>query len=184
MQIKDITIQDYFTREDTLEYDIFINCMTPVNLFAGKQCQVSKLTFDEVEVIKSVFQNPTMEDIMELIILCYAMRGDMNQSAQEQYLKTSIFDLFRAKTFLQEFITKTIEKEVDWLSGKSDDKLLMINAEERLKPFSHILSKISLAEQFSTTVSEIGKWKYSTVFTILVANKVKADLITEYNEIK
>ena len=170
--------------EDTMQYDIFIDCMNPVNSFNGKQCQVSKLTFDEVEVMKSVFKNPTMDDIMELIIMCYDLRGDMNKSAQEQYLNTSIFDLFRVKTFLQEFIVNTIEKEIDWLSGKSDDKLLMINAEERLKPFSHILSKINLAEQFSTTVSEVGKWKYNTVFTILVANKVRHDLTTEYNEIK
>lgn len=184
MQIEDITIQEYFTMEDTSQYDIFIDILNPVNMFSGQRCNTKNLTFDEVEVMKVLFQNPTFNTIEDLIKLCYRLKGDMNRSAELQYLSTSVFDLFRAKTFLQEFITETIDKERMWLSGKKDDKMLMINAEQRLKPFSHLLTKIKLAEQFSTTDSEIGMWKYTKVFTILTANKIRADLFKEYNEIK
>ena len=184
MEIEDITIQEYFTMEDSTEYDIFVDILKPVNLFAGRRCNTNNLTFDEVQVMKVLFQNPTFNTIEDLIILCYRLKGDIRESAGKQYLSTSVFDLFRAKTFLQEFIIETIDKERMWLSGKSDEKLLMINAEKRLSPFSHLLTKIRLAEQFSTTDSIIGGWKYSKVFTILTANKIHADLMKEYNEIK
>lgn len=185
MEIEDITIQEYFTMEDSSEYDVFIDILNPTNSFAGHRCDLSSLTFDEVQVMKMVFQNPTVQDIMELIILCFRMRGDMKRSAELQYLSTSIFELFRAKQFLMTFIKETVDKERMWLSSTGvDEKLLMINAEQRLKAFSHLLTKIRLAEQFSTTDSDIGSWKYSKVFTILTANKTLADLTKEYNEIK
>lgn len=184
MEIEDITIQDYFTMNDSSQYDMFVDIMNPVNMFAGRRCNTNNLTFDEVQVMKVLFQNPTFNTIEDLIILCYRLKGDIKQSAKKQYLSTSVFDLFRAKTFLQDFVINTIDKERMWLSGKSNEKLLMINAEQRLKPFSHLLTKIKLAEQFSTTDSEIGSWKYSKVFTILTANKIHADLMKEYNEIK
>ena len=183
-EIEDITIQEYFNMKDSSQYDVFVDCMNPVNSFAGKQCDVSKLTYDEVEVIKMIFSNPTMEDVMELIIMCFGLRGDRNQSSVDQYLSTSVFDLFRANQFLQNYIKKVVDKEVLWFTGKDDDKLKMINAKERLKSVSHLLTKISLAEQFSVQETDIGGWKYSRVFTILVANKIKQDLTEEYNEIK
>ena len=183
MEIEDITIQQYFTMEDSSAYDVFIDVLNPVNRFAGKQCDVIRLTFDQVEVMKSVFVNPTVDDIMEIVIMCYDLRGDLKQSASKQYLSTSIFDLFRAKTFLQNFIIETVNKEKRWLTQEINEKMLMINAQERLKPFSHLLTKIRLAEQFGKTVSDVGNWRYSIVFTILTANKIRDDLFKEYNEI-
>ncbi len=185
MEIEDITIQQYFTMQDSSAYDMYVDILNPVNSFAGRKCNVNNLTFDEVQVVKMVFQNPTVQDIMDLIILCYRLKGDMKQSSELQYLSTSVFDLFRTKKYLQDFIVETVNKEQTWLSStEKNEKLLMINAEVRLKPFSHLLTKIRLAEQFSTKESEIGLWKYSKVFTILTANKVRDDLTREYNEIK
>lgn len=184
MHIQDITIQHYFTMEDSSAYDVFIDVLNPVNRFAGKQCDVKRLTFDQVEVMKSVFINPTVDDIMEIVIMCYGLRGDIKQSSTKQYLLTSIFDLFRAKTFLQNFIIETVNKEKDWLTQEIDEKMIIINSQERLKPFSHLLTKIHLAKLFSTTDSDIGGWRYSKVFTILTATKVRDDLTKEYNEIK
>lgn len=185
MKIQDITIQQYFTMQDSSAYDVYIDILNPVNSFAGHVCNIKNLKFEEVQVMKMVFQNPSFDDIMELIILCFRMRGDINRSAELEYLSTSVFDLFRAKQFLLNFVTQIVEKERAWLSSTVvDEKLLMINAEQRLKPFSHLLTKIRLAEQFSTTDSDIGSWKYEKVFTILTANKVHADLRREYNEIK
>ncbi len=183
MEIEDITIQHYFTMEDSSAYDIYIDVLNPVNRFAGKQCDVKRLTFDEVEVMKNVFQKPTFDDVMEIIIMCFGLRGNMKQSSSNQYLLTSVFDLFRAKAFLHNFIIEMVNKERTWLSHKKNEKMQMINAEERLKPFSHLLTKIRLAEQFGVTVSDVGKWRYSIVFTILTANKVRDDLFKEYNEI-
>lgn len=184
MEIKDIDIKTYFSYTHETIYDSFVDTMKPINRFAGKSCQMNKLTFDEVQVMKSVFSNPNLEDIMDLFIHLYQIRGNIKQPPQFIFLSTSVFELFSAKRFLQEWIQQTVEKEVRWLSDESeDDRLKMINAQERLKPFSHLLTKIKIAQMFGVTPSDVGGWKYSLVFTILVANKVKDDLFKEYNEI-
>jgi hypothetical protein len=183
LEIDNISIRDYFALQDTTAYDVFIDCMNPRNDFAGKSCNVSKLTFDEVEFMKGVFREPTFDNIKELFIHLFNIKGCIKRSAIDQYLSTSIFDLFRAKTFFQNFIKEIIDKEILQFS-ESDYKMDLLNAGERLRPFNHLLTKIRLAEQFSTTPSEIGGWKYSNTFTILVAIKAREDILEEYSQIK
>lgn len=183
MQIDNIDIQTYFSLEDSTAYDIFIEPINAKNEFKGYKADLNKLTFDEVEYIKGVFKNANFKDVMDVICHCYNIKGTFEVSPKKEYLSTSIFDLFRAQKYVQEFIKEIIKKEIMWLNNSDDDKLLMINAGERLKPFSHLLTKIRLAEMFSKTPSQIGKWKYSTIFTILCANSTLADLQKEYSEI-
>jgi len=181
--IDNITVKEYFELVDSSEYDIFIDTINPKNSFNRKRCNVSKLSFDEVEVIKSIFNNPTVNNIKELFIELFRL-GDAKTSANDEFYNTSIFDLFRAKRYLQDWIVKVIEVENIQLAGIADDKLLMINAAERLKAVSHLLTKMRLGEQFSKSPSEIGKWKYNTVFTMLVANKRSNDVQRDYQQIK
>lgn len=181
--IENISIKEYFTLENTSEYDVFIDTIKPKNIFNGKRCNLKALTFDEVEVIKSIFNNPTHENIKYLFIELFKL-GSIEQSATDEYLNTSIFDLFRVKNYLQDWILKLVERENKVLAGIPDEKLEMINASERLKAVSHLLTKIRLAEQFSKSPDEIGKWKYNTVFTILTANKLNQDIQREYQQIK
>ncbi len=182
--IDDITILEYLYLKDSSKYDIFIDTLDAVNSFAGKVCLVKKLTYDEIEVMKQVFTNPNVNDLKDIFCLCYNLRGDMNQSADQQFYSTSVFELFRAKRFLQEFITKLIEREVNTFSGTPDDKSVMVNAAERLRPFNHTLSKIRLAEQFGITPSEVGRWKYSYVFSLQASNKMYSDVQRDKAEIK
>ena len=184
-QIDNITIGEYFSLKDSMAYDIFIDTMKADNHFLGKSCKVSALTFNEVEVMKGIFRAPTFNDIKDLFILVFNIKGNIKESAELQFLNASVFDLFRAKNFLLEFISGIIRKEQTWLSGdETDEKLLRLNASERLKPFSNILTKIRIAEQFKCTPKEVGHWKYIDVFNIMVANKVKDDLQREYSQIK
>lgn len=184
MTIDNIDIQTYFTMEDSTSYDILIEPINPKNEFKGKKANLNKLTFDEVEYIKGVFLKPNFEKIMDVICHCYNIRGSFEESKKKQYLSTSIFDLFRAQKYIQEFIKEIIRKEIMWLNNDNDYKLRVIDAAQRLKSFSHLLTKIRLAEQFSTTPTEIGLWEYSKIFTILCANTTFQDLQKEYNEIK
>lgn len=184
MQVEDITIAEYFSMEDTTKYDIFIEAIKPKNEFAGKSCDTKNLTFDEVEVMKNILANPNFEDIMELFILVFRIRGNMDISEKEIYYNASIFDLFRATNYLKEFIIGVYEKEKMWLSAKEDDRLLMINAHNRIKPFSHLMAKVSLAKMFGKTPQEIGKWRYVDVFNIQAGVKTWDDLQKEYAEIK
>ena len=182
--IEDITILEFLYLKDSSEYDIFIDTLDAVNSFAGKICQVKRLTYDEIEVLKQVFTNSNINDLKDIFCLCYDLRGDMNQSADEQFYNTSVFDLFRAKRFLQEFITTIIEREVKTFTGVPDDKSVMVNAAERLRPFNHTLSKIRLAEQFGITPKEVGKWRYSYVFSLQASNRIYSNIEREKAELK
>ena len=183
-EIDNISIIQYLNLEDSSSYDIFIDCLNPVNSFNGKQCNINKLTFDEVQVIKQILRHPNEETIKELIQELYNVKGSFVLSRDTEYYSASIFDLFKCITFLSDFVKSVIEKENNWFGGVDDDKMLMINASKRIAPFSHLLTKMNLAEQFSTTDSKVGGWKYNKVFALLQANKVNNDLKKEYNEIK
>lgn len=182
--IDDITILEYLYLKDSSKYDIFIDTLDAVNSFAGKMCLVKKLTYDEIEVLKQVFTSPNIHDLKDIFCLCYDLRGDMNQSEDEQFYSTSIFDLFRAKRFLQEFITAIIEREIKTFSGTPDDKSIAVNAAERLMPFNHQLAKMRLAEQFGVTPREVGKWRYSHVFSLQASNRIYSDIQREKAELK
>lgn len=180
--IADISIQKYFMLEDTSDYDIFIDAIRPKNKFRGRKCK--QLSFDEVEVIKRIFNAPNIEDIKDVFQTCYQVTGSFDKSADEEFWGTSIFELFKAKNYLMSYIEKIIERETNQLSGGEDDKMMMINAGERLKPVSHQLTKIRIGEQFGKSPKEIGRWNYSDVFSILVANKINGDLMKDYHAIK
>ena len=182
--IDDITILEYLYLKDSSKYDIFIDTLEAVNQFSGKVCLVKKLTYDEIEVMKQVFTKPNINDLKDIFCLCYDLRGDMDQSADQQFYNTSIFDLFCANRFLQEFITSLIEREIKTFSGVPDDKSIMVNAAERLRPFNHTLSKIRLAEQFGITPSEVGRWRYNYVFSLQASNKIYSDIQREKAELK
>ena len=182
-KIDNISIQDYFTLEDTSSYDVFIDTLKPKNDFNGKRCHLNNLTFDEVEVLKSIFNKPTPEAIKDLFVELFDL-GSYEVSAEQEYLNTSVFDLFRAKNYLQQYILNVVKREGQVLAGIPDEKLEMINAGERLKAVSHLLTKMRLAEQFGKAPNEIGAWKYNTVFTLLTANKINQDIQREYQQIK
>ncbi|MBL4593762.1 MAG: hypothetical protein JKX68_08115 [Flavobacteriales bacterium] len=182
--IENITIQQYFSLEDATSYDIFLDVMNPENLFCGKKCNVSSLTFDEIQVTRKILSNPNTEDIKDLYLMLFGVRGDMDNSPDELFLNESVFQLFKATNFIKDFIGKINKKEAEWLSGDKSDVLEMLNASNRLAPFNHLLQKTDLAQMFGTTPDEIGSWKYSKVFIILASQKVRNEIQKEFNEIK
>lgn len=182
--INNITIGEYFALKDSSEYDIFIDIMNPKNLLCGNVCNFKAITFDEMEVIKGILRNPNLADIKELFCELYNIKGSYTQSQDNQFFSESVFNLFSAKKYLTNFIEQITERESKHLGGAPDEKWLMVRGGERLGAVSHILTKMRLAEKFSTTPKIIGGWKYSEIFSILVAEKRQADVMKDYNSIK
>ena len=184
-EILDITIAEFMDLEETSEYDIFINTLEPTATFAGHRTNPQKYTFDEVEVIKKTFAKPDAESIKDLIIKLYNLKGDITTSSNEQYYNASIFDLFRAQKFLRNYIIKIHNLEKKWLTEDFPDvKLESINANNRLAPFSQLLTKTQFAKDYAKTPWEIGTWNYNKIFTILVAQKISKDIQREYSQQK
>ncbi len=182
--IEDITIKEYLSLVDSSQYDIFIDTLDAVNRFASKCAMFSHLTYDQVEVMKQVFDAPNVNDLKDVFCLCYNLRGDMTQSADDQFYSTSVFDLFRAKRYMQEYITSLVEREAKVFSGTPSDASIQVNEAKRLAPFNHSLSKIRLAEQFGVAPQKVGKWNYNYVFALLATNKIYNDIQREKAEIK
>jgi len=182
--IEDITIREYFSRQNTDNYDVFLDILKPKNKFKGRVCKVNSLTFDEVEVIKRIFDKPTLEDIKDMFQTCYGLRDTYTTYADDDFYNTSIFDLFRAKRFLQNYITKIIKKENVHLYTGGDEKMMQVNASKRLAPWNHQLVKNILGQKYSCKPKEIGRWTYNEVFAIRASSKVYEDINREYNAIK
>lgn len=181
--INNITVKEYFNLKDSSEYDLFIDTLEAKPLFNGHKCNLKALSYDMVETIKLMFFTGLEDDLREIFIELFSL-GSFEISPEDEFYNASIFDLFRSKKYIQDWLLNLIKIEKLQLSGESDEKMMMINAGERLKNVSHLLNKISLAEQFSTTPNEIGKMKYTTVFTILLANKLNADVTKDYIKLK
>ena len=182
-EINNISIIEYLSLEDPSEYDIFLKSIIAENKLCGKICQTNKITFDEVEVLKKTFNAPGPEDLKDIFILLYGIRGDMKRSDSEEFYSESIFQLFRVINYFKKWLKEIDKKEREWLSNESNDVLTMLDAGKRLIPFNHLLTKIDVAERFSKTPDEIGIWTYGRVFTIIVAIKVRSDIQKEFNEI-
>lgn len=184
--VPDITVAEYLNLDEisALRYDIYIENIKPKNRFCNRSCNVSKLTYEQVELMKMTFRNPTIEDIKDLFVILYQVRGNMLESSNYLFFNESVFQLFRAKNFLAEFITELIEKEKKMLSAAPDDKSDMVRAGERLAPVSYILNKNKLATRFGVLPSKIANMKYTEVFLILLADKMYADVSHDYNKIK
>lgn len=178
-----ITIAEYFALEDKSEYDVFADILRPVNIFGGNRCHPSHFTFDEVEVFRKIYNDPTYEQIKDLFIHCFDLRGDMSVSSEVQFLSESVFVFFRANLFMRKHLIALSDRERKLLLGEEDVKMKMIGGYKILAPVSHLLTKMDLAEKFGTTPDVIGGWKYSKVFTILVAQSRRAYTFKEYQQI-
>ena len=76
-----------------------------------------------------------------------------------------------------------IDKENKMLYSEPNDKAIMVGASKRLRPVSHLLTKMKLAERFHCTPSEIGSWKYLDVFTISIADNLQNGVINDMNKL-
>jgi hypothetical protein len=184
--VSDISVSQYFAlnEKEAIKYDIYINTLNPSSKFCGKYLDTSKLTYEQVELIRLTFKNPTIDDIKELFLMIWGIRGDIQRSADRMFMDESIFSLFRAKNYIQKFLIKLIEKEKKMLSAPPDVKSEAVNAGERLSPVNFILTKNRLAERFGCMPSDIAKMKYTEIFLTLLADKMYADVSNDYNQIK
>lgn len=184
MEIDNITIYEYFCLEDSSAYDVYLDILNPSDSFCGVSCDVSAMTYDEVETIKIILRRPTIELIRDMFVSCFKIRGDIKQSGEELFFKQSVFDFFRAKLHIQNSIEKILEREQKAFRTDVDYKMLAIKGSERLQPYNHILSKDMLAARYGKEPDEIGRWKYSKVFRILAARSEQGRVQSDYSKQK
>lgn len=183
-QVDNISLKEYFLLPDKSQYDFLAEYLKPKNMLCGKICITKNFTFDEVEVFRRILSNPKYEDIRDMYTHCFRIKGDMKKSSEDELLDESIITFFRATNFIKEHLIKLSKREELQLSEPPDTKMEMIQGYERLGSVAHQLRKISIAQQFGLLPSQIGAMKYSSVFSILVANKKQRDVQQDYVNLK
>lgn len=179
-EVKDISIKEYFLMQDVSEYDVFIDIMEPKNLFCGNKFHVDKITFDEFNTILYIFNNPNPQNLKDLFVHLWRVKGDMQRSAESIFLQESIFSFFSAKNFLMKFVKRQLELESKLLYSEPDSKMIELGVSERLKNHRSMLTKIALGKQFGIDPYEVGEWKYSKVLNILATNNALEQIQKEY----
>ena len=185
IKIQDLTIYEYFfSGVNTDQQDSIIEFLKPENKFLGKQFIEKNITFDEMEVLKRSLNNPNLESMSKVIIPLFRVYGDINTREVESFMNESIFQLFRAQKYLQQFVSRRMEIEKRAFEGRLDVKLIRIKAGEKLAPYSHQLSKNQLAKDFGCDPDTIGGWKYNKVFSILASNSALSGVKADYADQK
>ena len=182
--IENITIREYFGLADTSAYDIFIDSMNPINKFGDYTCNFGRLTYNEVQYVKNSYKKLDFNTLKDAILVCFNIRGTFERSQDKIFYDTSIFDLFRVRKLLEDFVKEKYAIEEKLLFQMPDDKMIMLDAGKRLQHVSFLLNKIDLAKRFSTTEREIGSWNYNRVLSILAAQNVQSTIRKEYSEMK
>ena len=175
-----ITLREYFNLKDTSEYDFYIDIIQSENMLCGKKFDHNKLTFNEFHIAISIFNNPNLSELIELFIHLFRINDTFEISSKNRLLNESVFQFFKALRYIKLFIEEKLNLQEKLMYSEVDARMLEINGYKRLKPFSIILIKIKLAEQFGKTPEEIGYWKYSQVVNILASNNIISQIEKEY----
>ena len=181
MLLNKINIYQYLNLQDTSDYDLLIDFVKPDNKLCGNVFQVNKMTFNEFKTMLSIFNGNNLQDITDLFIHLYRIKGNINISSEQEFLSEDVFQFFRAKKFVNNLIEKNLELEVNMLYSEPDTRMIEIGGMKMLRGYDTILTKMNLAEQFSTTPEIVGGWKYTTVRDILAANNALNTVKKLYN---
>ena len=177
------TIEEYFKKPESVEIDIYLEYLKPVNRFAGNVFKTSELTFNEFHTIISIFQKPNALDVKDLFIYLYRIKGSFKKSPDKIFYSQSIYDFYRAKNFVMDFVKQKLEMEKKMLYSEPDEKMQAINAYERLAPFNVMLTKVKIGEQFGFSPEKVGKWKYTRVLNIMAVNNIRSNIKSDYDRL-
>lgn len=180
LELRDITIGEYLQIKNPAEYELISDVIKPQNKLCGNTWDTNKMTYNEFHTIISILKNPNLHDVKELFVYLYNIRGNICVSPDEMFYKESIFQFFRAKKFLEEFISSKLEYENKVLYSEPDGRLIEIGAYDMMKPYSLIMTKVDLGEQFGVEPEEVGNWKYSRVLNILIVNNLRRTIQKQY----
>lgn len=151
--IKKIKIKDYFKLDYKFLYDLAEDLTPPKNLFNDKVCEFMKLTFDEMEWVKNIVIEPTIENIKDLYEICYN---------ETNFLNCRLLDYFQSKKWIDKQIIELVKTEKKLLYIIPNPKKLAAGA-DNLKMFKSLNTKNAFGAMYGFRPKEIGKWKYEEV---------------------
>lgn len=126
-------------------------------------------------LIKTAFQKGGDEWTLKIIQAAFNL-------TPTQQMMCDVFQYYAAVKFIEQDFQQIIEKE-KFLESKKDP-LLIASGIDRLNKYGDTLTVDSLARTYGVTWDEVGKWKYSKVYTILAMEKERGEIMEKYNRLK
>jgi len=182
--IEDISVLEYFNLLDTSKYDFYIDILKEENRFCGNVFNVANLTFNEFKYMISVFNDPNLDNLKELFIHLFRIRGDFSVSSEKLFYNESIFQFFKAKNFIINMMREKLKVEEKLLYSEPDTKMIEIGGYDMMRPFSTMLAKVNIGKQFGVDPEIVGNWKYTKVLNILATNNIVSEVQRIYSNAK
>lgn len=161
---------DYIRLQDILK---------PKPEFLEKEAvEITSLQFGQVNELKRIFTAPTFEGIFYSFEAVFGAK-------KEEVLEADVVSYFHSFNHIAESVKGVMKKEKVLEIDDEQEKFIMKEAgAKRLQRFQEVPILVNFAERFSTTPENIETWKYSTVFTILLYDKILADVRKRSDEIR
>lgn len=178
--LEKITVLEYLRldAENLNNYNNLQKVMNAKDVFCGKKARsIGDLTFGEVKGLQSSFKQPSFEDVLTAFNLFFGV-------SKHQFLRASVIDFFYASNWLTETLIKTVENESKALQSSDADPDMELAGSGRLSIFGELNTMFDLGERYGKDPTEISNWKYNTVFSILVHDKVIGEVRREFQRIK
>src|SRR5690625_997303 len=149
--------------------------LNPKSSFIGREgTPIASLTYDEVGQLKHHLASPTPEAMAEAFGIVFRCKSN-------EFYSQRVSDFLPALNWLKDSIENLMENEKA-LSGDVDPLLEMAGV-EKLARFGELNVLVSLGQRFGKSPYEVGQWKYSLVFALMMHDKVHGDIEKTYNEL-
>ncbi len=175
-----ITVAELFNLKDQNKVKAYLlleSKLNPHSKFLNRKANaLGKLTYGEVASIKKAFAKPTYDKIYHCFDLVWKIKKTTFNGAD-------VVEYFHALRWLKQEINKIVEREIKMFAGDLDPVLEEAGI-NRLTMFGELNSLKELGKQFGIRPKEIADWSYNEVFSLLLHDKVQAEVQKRYNELK
>ncbi|UAB85696.1 hypothetical protein INR75_06690 [Zunongwangia sp. SCSIO 43204] len=180
-----ITVLELFNLKDENKVKAYMNLEAAfdknrIHLHADfvnrKPSQLGLLSYGQVASLKKYFANPKYETIYKAFDMVFKVK-------QSTFNGADVVDFLYSLRWLKQEINKIVEREIKMFAGDLDPVLEEAGI-NRLTMFGELNSLKELGKQFGIRPKEIADWSYNEVFSLLLHDKVQAEVQKRYNELK
>lgn len=174
-----LTIKQYSQLLDTLEYDLILNALKPLNLFCNTKLDYNKITYERVRKLFYLANNgKTLDDMCDMFCIAFNVEADT-------FWNASIDEYFSAKNFIIKYLKETQEKEAKLLKSVDADAGKWQEAGgDSLNVFSDLMPLVQLGEIYGMFPYDLQYRPYNEILTLLVLHNKKNQVQNKYNELK
>jgi hypothetical protein len=174
-----ITVKQYSELTDTLQYELILSALKPLNLFCGKELDYNKITYADVrKLFHYANKGKTLEDMCEMFCIAFKIE-------KIDFWRADIDSYFSAKNFIVKYLKETQEKESKLLKSIDADAGLWEQAGgSSLNVFSDLMPLVQIGEIYGVYPYDLQNKPYNEILTLLVLHNKRGQVQNKFNELK